>query len=228
MNSKALQLLGIDEKYVDPSDGAAKSKSVTTVPNGILEEMVFIKAFLGLIKKIPYDLIARSFEGYEKKYIASGFTTVTDGRTDPISLNNLVKFADEKRLRLDVVAYIDFAVLAPNNLFKRWQNYTSKVNYTNRLRIGGGKLAVDGSIQSSTAWLKKPYYHVPNGKDANYSGYPSFKSTKEVADLMTILRKNDMQINVHANGDAGIQQFIEAVEQSRKDYSIPSVTPSTG
>lgn len=228
VNSKGLQLLGIDEKFVNPPDGAAGRKPNSTIPSGLIEESIFFKAFLGMLQKIPYDMLSHAFEVTEQRYIASGFTTITDGRTDPMSLMALVKYADQKRLKLDVVAYIDFLVFSPNNLYKRWTNYTNKYNYTNQLRIGGGKLVVDGSIQASTAWLKEPYYHIPEGQAADYKGYGTYKTTQQLADLMTTLRKNDMQINVHANGDAGIQQFIEAVEQSRKDYNVPTTVPSTG
>jgi predicted amidohydrolase YtcJ len=207
----------------------ARRKPGTTIPNGVIEESVFFRVFAEMSQHMSYELIARSFVKFEQKYYSHGFTTVTDGRTDNISLISLIRFANEKRLKLDVVAYIDFIAFTQNDSFKNFSNYTSKYNYTNHMRIGGGKLAMDGSIQAFTAWMKEPYYHTPDGKSADYRGYPSFNSTEEVANLMTILRKNDMQINVHANGDAAVQRLIEAVEESRKAYkttiNIPSSEP---
>lgn len=55
VNSKALALLGINESFVDPTNGIAQREPGTKIPNGILEEAMFVRAALRVLKSIPYE-----------------------------------------------------------------------------------------------------------------------------------------------------------------------------
>jgi hypothetical protein len=86
-------------------------------------------------------------------------------------------------------------------------------NYTNHFRIGGVKLNFDGSPQGKTAWLTQPYFHPPHGHGKTYVGYPTFEN-KKAKQLVETAFKKGWQVLTHANGDAAIEQFINAVTQA--------------
>ena len=83
--------------------------------------------------------------------------------------------------------------------------------YRGRYRIGGAKLSLDGSPQAKTAWLSAPYHVPPHGQGADYRGYPAMPDAK-VGELVGQASKNGWQLACHANGDAAIDQFLDAME----------------
>jgi predicted amidohydrolase YtcJ len=91
-------------------------------------------------------------------------------------------------------------------------SYNSK-NYTNHFRIGGVKLNFDGSPQGKTAWLSHPYLKAPEGQEQGYAGYPTFNDEQAYEYVETAFA-NGWQVMTHANGDAAIEQFLNAVENA--------------
>ena len=84
-------------------------------------------------------------------------------------------------------------------------------DYRNRFRIGGVKLNFDGSPQGKTAWLTQPYFKPPRDQSKTYAGYPTFTDEQANQHMATAFA-NDWQVLTHANGDAAIEQFINAVQ----------------
>jgi predicted amidohydrolase YtcJ len=70
---------------------------------------------------------------------------------------------------------------------------------------------LDGSPQGKTAYLSQPYYVVPEGRPADYRGYPAMNAN-QVMDLVMASAGKGHQIIAHANGDAAADQLIEAVQ----------------
>lgn len=160
INSAALKLLGWNENTTDPKGGVivrypcSNTAYPCGTPNGVLEGRAFMNAIILMTKQVKYPRIIKAFAKYEALYIANGFTTVTDGRTDPGSLQALVQYAKDKGPQIDIISYFDFVLLEKNDAFKNYSQYISKNTYFNKFRIAGGKLALDGSLQAFTGWLK--------------------------------------------------------------------------
>jgi predicted amidohydrolase YtcJ len=72
--------------------------------------------------------------------------------------------------------------------------------YTHGFRIGGVKLTFDGSPQGKTAWFTKPYYKVPLGQNAEYSGDHAL-SDQTALKWIKLAFDNKWQLLVHTNGD---------------------------
>jgi predicted amidohydrolase YtcJ len=83
--------------------------------------------------------------------------------------------------------------------------------YVNRVRLGGIKFWLDGSID--TAWFSEPYATNPPGKTGVYSGYQQIPD--EVLDeAFERYWASPLQINMHMNGDAAADQAIRAIEKA--------------
>jgi len=89
------------------------------------------------------------------------------------------------------------------------------------VRVANMKLFADGSIQAYTGFLTEPYY-VPPGDDPEYRGFPSM-SREKLTDYVLKCRKMGMQVAIHANGDAAIDNILYAFEEAQKAY--PSDDP---
>lgn len=96
--------------------------------------------------------------------------------------------------------------------------------YENHLKIGGVKIAVDGSPQGKTAFLTQPYATPPPGMKADYRAYTSVPQPELDAWLEASYRY-DLPVIVHTNGDAAIDQLIDAVRKARAKYGPKDLRP---
>ncbi len=102
----------------------------------------------------------------------------------------------------------------------------SQREYVNHYKLLGGKTWLDGSPQGKTAWLTEPYYEVPEGQSKDYRGYGT-QEDDVVKDYFKTLIENNIQVNVHCNGDAASDQFIrcyrKALEESGNENDLRPV-----
>lgn len=213
-NSQALAMTGIDAQSVNPEGGVIDRGADGQTPNGVLEENAHFFALFKLLPKFSDAQYGAALKAGEALYTANGFTTVQDGRTDPATLNRLAAMAREAAFDVDVVAYPDLTTVAPDSLiYGPWQMR----DYVNNFRIGGVKLSFDGSPQGKTVWFRQPYHHPPANRGDDYVGYGAFTDAEARAWLEFAYR-NNWQVLAHANGDAAIDQLLDAVARARRAH----------
>jgi len=81
--------------------------------------------------------------------------------------------------------------------------------YVNRVRLGGIKFWLDGSIP--TAWMTEPYAVNPPGTEPGFRGYQQVPD----AVLEAAFRRwwqSPVQLNLHMNGDAAAEQALRMIE----------------
>lgn len=94
--------------------------------------------------------------------------------------------------------------------------------YINRVRLGGIKFWLDGSID--TAWFTEPYANNPPGKTGSYSGFQQIPD--EVLEAaFDKYWTSDIQINMHMNGDAAVEQALRAIEKAVAKYGMRDHRP---
>ncbi|MFM8660803.1 MAG: amidohydrolase, partial [Cyanobium sp.] len=81
--------------------------------------------------------------------------------------------------------------------------------YVNRVRLGGIKFWLDGSIP--TAWMSQPYAVNPPGTEPRFRGYQQIPDGVLEAAFERWWRSG-VQINMHMNGDAAAEQALRAIE----------------
>lgn len=214
-NSRALALSGITAASPDPPGGVIQRRRGSKEPNGVLEENAHFMVLMQLVfaKLGPEQLRGMLMAGQDL-YTKYGFTTAQDGATDAVSLQGFIAAAAAGQLKIDIVAYPSSITLGDGAVMDG--PYQSR-SYTGRFRIGGMKLILDGSPQGKTAWLSKPYFKPPAGQPASYAGYPAMPGAEALALVEQAFAKN-WQVMAHVNGDAAIDQFLDAVEAAAKKY----------
>jgi len=213
INNYGLKKLGITSDTLDPEGGRIGRWRGTSEPNGILEEKALIDNMQIIVPKPSLGSIIKSLKRGNEYYAKFGITTAQDGGTQDQMLM-LVKLAQMLRiLKLDVIGY--YQILKPENL-KKLDWVKTQNGYKNRFRFGGAKFLLDGSPQAKTAWLSKPYHVPPEGKDADYCGYPMQEDDEFVANVYEEVLKRDMQILTHTNGDQASEQLIENFEKAKE------------
>lgn len=213
VNHKAMELLNINDKTPNPSGGVIRRVGNTQTPNGILEEWAAFSAKNNAFKNLTPEMKREMAKKGVEAYIRQGFTTIQEGRTDTKTSDMWRSLAEEQQLPIDLVAYPDITTSKEYML-----KHGTSLNYNQHFRLGGVKISLDGSPQGKTAWLTQPYKVPPVGKDKSYSGYPAFENPQEVKDAVDFAFKHQWQLLAHANGDAAIEQFIDAVaDATRKE-----------
>ena len=126
--------------------------------------------------------------------------------------------AEEGSLKIDVVSYVD--VLVDRDFIQQ----NASRNYTNRYRVGGAKLTIDGSPQGFTAWRDKPYYAPVGDYPPGYVGY-SAATPQQVIDAVDWAYQNQIQILTHSNGEAASDLLIAAIGAAQKKHGRVNLRP---
>jgi hypothetical protein len=212
INSKGLELVGITAGSADPAGGVYRRYEGSSEPDGVLEEMAFFQVVFSILGTLNEDENKALLMAGVDLYASFGYTTAQEGRATREAVATMARAAADNSLILDVVTYPDIQraadTIKPPLLAK---------GYTQRFRIGGAKLSLDGSPQGKTAWLTEPYFVPPEGKDPDYHGYPAL-SDEEAAAYVETAFANGWQLLVHANGDAAADQLIMAVRAATEKY----------
>lgn len=202
LNTKALELAGINEQTIEPEGGKIGRKNNSKEPNGYLEESAFINATQKTqinSKEQMMKLIKKA----EKIYASYGITTAQEGLTKQSEFELLKTMSENEMLNLDIISYVD--IKDSKEIVEQNRRLVGK--YYNHYKIGGYKLFLDGSPQGRTAWMTTPY----EGEE-EYCGYPIYKTIK-VENMVQDVVDEGMQLITHCNGDAAAEQLIKAYEK---------------
>lgn len=201
-NSKGLALQKIDEKTGDRADGRYGRVEGTDIPNGYMEEKVFLE-FQSKLPMTSLEELMHLMAEAQNLYASYGITTVQDGMVGK-PLFQLLKTASEMGiLKLDIVGYED--IMTATDLLEQKNPYVGK--YEKHLKLGGYKVFLDGSPQGKTAWMLEPYEG-----EAEYRGYPIHSDDTLRGYIETAL-DDGQQLLAHCNGDAAAEQYVAQFEQ---------------
>ena len=212
-NSRALEIFGINTESVNPPGGIIEREADGRTPNGVLQENAHFAVVYNMVPKFSPAQYMQALKAGETVYASNGFTTIQDGKTDPVSLKTFAAVSAAGALDLDLVSYPDLVKVKEDSPV---HSPLLSVEYSNHFRIGGVKLTFDGSPQGKTAWFTHPYHQPPLNQDKSYVGYGAF-SDEEALRWFELAYKNNWQLMVHGNGDAAIDQFIRTATTAQQN-----------
>ena len=203
VNSRALELAGIDESTPDPSDGVIEKDS-SGRPTGILRELA-----PNLVKSVipppsADELVAAMRDGVSHLHTL-GLTAVHDARLmgglEGAAALRAWQLLNEKG-NLDLRCWVS---LAGERLEEAIALGLRTGLGDERLRIGHVKYFADGGMGARTAWMLEPYL------DADY-GMP-LGSMKELGRKIAAAEKAGLAVMVHAIGDRANREIITILEE---------------
>lgn len=197
VNTAGLRLLGIGADTPDPAGGRIGREEDGRTPSGYLEETAFTSCSAALPTPSP-EQMCRWMELAQEAYFRRGVVTVQDGLTRREEWALLTRMAERGQLKADVIAYPDM-----KQCLELLEPDSGRLGvYRGGLKIGGGKLFLDGSPQGRTAWMTAPY----EGEET-YRGYPIYEDGQVKAFMQQAVERR-LQVLVHCNGDAAAEQMI--------------------
>jgi predicted amidohydrolase YtcJ len=203
LNSKALEILGINEGTPEPPFGKIE-KDEDGKPTGFLYETAVglaLKAF-----DLPADKKSRLMDSFLNKAKEYGITSVGDMLPLPgFTLGDLKEYQtyeDEDRLTVRI------HFLAPLDGDLEDLSYYNNFN-SDKLQFSGLKQFIDGVPLTYTGYLLEPYADRPSTSGGTiYSRETYFKWIEE-AD------KQGYRIRLHACGDAAVRLGLDAFEHAQ-------------
>ncbi|MGB8224522.1 MAG: amidohydrolase [Polyangiales bacterium] len=205
VNSLALQHAGISAETPDPPGGEIRKDPETGQPTGLLLETAARPLQLEALNMPVLQQLAVVRSAVET-YAAQGFTTVQNGLA---TLEQIKGMSGAAKLGL----IPQRLVLWPQHELglQVARGTLDLAPYANpRVHIGATKFVGDGSIQGYTAFLSEPYYRTGE-HPADYRGYPNIDADTLNAGVKAV-HCAGQQVAVHGNGDAAIDQFLDAWE----------------
>lgn len=198
VNSKALEIAGIDKNTPNPPGGEI-DRDENGEATGILRENA--KALV--LKHLPVDSVDYSADllsNLSTKLLSHGITTVTEvyAKLHPIEYYDIYIKAREKGYKQRTAIYYDWEDL------KEKQTLTKgSIDHDDPIFIGGIKVIGDGSVSGQTAWVSEPY--LGNNKSC---GFP-VTEREDLIKAGQFAKKNNLQLVAHAMGDKTIDLVVD-------------------
>ncbi|MEZ5092216.1 amidohydrolase [Nocardioides sp.] len=215
VNSRALELAGLDAGSPDPADGRLE-RDADGRPTGTLHE--------GAMDLVVRIAPSRDDEEYYRGFLAGqthlhslGVTGWQDailgdygGIDDPS--DTYLRAAVSGDLTASVVGALwwdrDRGAEQIPDLVRRRETYTH-----GRLRAGSVKVMQDGVAENFTAALGAPYLDRC-GHATDNRGH-SFVDGEALREYVVALAAEGFQVHVHAIGDRGVREALDAFERAR-------------
>jgi len=207
VNSVGLTELGITEQSPNP-EGGEFVKDANGRLTGLLKETASLIAMRVVTDFSLLDSY-KILDAASRFYVAQGVTTAQNGATDPTLISSL-RMASRVGLipvRLQIWPTADTADADRVQELKR--------NQTDMFTVGAVKLIIDGSIQAYTGYLTEPYHVVPKDQGADYRGHALIPKDKLI-ERVENYHSRGIQMALHGNGDAAIDDILDAIESAQK------------
>ena len=207
-NTLALQAAGVTAATKDPAGGRIERLAGSRAPAG-----VFVDAAAELVQQVvpaptPRERDVALAEA-QARLLSMGVTAVADMGTSIEDWQAFRRAGDVNRLKLRIMSYAagtDAMTLIGGNAPTPWL-------YDDRLRLNGVKLYLDGALGSRGAWLKQPYADDPGN-----TGLPLLTDA-QLRNLMSRAAMDNLQIAVHAIGDAANAEILAAIDELSASYT---------
>lgn len=209
-NSAALAKAGISAATADPVGGIIE-RGAGGEPTGLLLEAAAFSIW-ALAPEPPEsaraDQTARALDHLEKL----GFVEVHE-LFAPAWLGPLLAELNRTRqhpMRVGLFVPLD-EIEAAHKGRTAWES--------EHLRLLGGKIFTDGTLNSRTAWMLKPFLDAPPGLE---HGKPLMDKT-QIAAAIARCGAHGLGIAMHAIGDGAVRACLDGIELERRSGNIKNV-----
>lgn len=215
-NSRALALAGIGPATPNPPGGVIV-RDPQGEATGLVQENSAIEMQKLAMKIGPLDFL-RMVRAASAEYAAQGVTTAQSGAAASETVKGLALASRFALVPMRLALWPMWDSLGPE--LRDGKARTADYD-TERLRIGPVKFFSDGSIQGYTGFLGHPY-HVPYHGDAEYRGFPTMEQ-EQLVDEIARYHRAGIQLAIHANGDAAIDNVLDAIAIAQEETPRPDI-----
>jgi predicted amidohydrolase YtcJ len=217
VNSKALQMAGVDAKHPDPMPGVSfyQRDAKTNEPTGWVVETPAEQELLNKIEPLSPDLVINAVEEFMPRFSAAGITAAFDAGVGVMPTENAFKefqrLEKEGKLPLRIVASYYWNTPTITDPVERTIALKEKFN-SELFQVGALKIMFDGGEAQHTAVMLQEYADKPGF----FGEFAVDRTLVETAILKA--QKVGLSTHAHCYGDATIRAYLDAVENAEKLY----------
>ncbi len=198
LNSKALEVIGVDRDTPDPTGGEIRRDS-DGEPNGVLVG----RAQERVVAAVPPLEMDDSIDGLRtlaQDLHASGITSVTDAMVMPAGLELFQEARRRDAFRLRTNLLLSWKCLDMLDELQLRSEFGDEW-----LRFGGIKATWDGAVAGRTCFMEEPF----DGTDDHGL---LLMSQDEIEMVVDRVHRTGSRLAIHANGDAAISSLLDVFE----------------
>jgi predicted amidohydrolase YtcJ len=210
LNSRALELAGIDGDYEPPTHSVTGRPVVEFCschhqPTGVVKEMDNLLPFPAEDRD---SIRAALASGLHELFTVNGVTTIGEisDSLDGIAGMDELALADQLPVRMRL--YLWSPGTLPIQQGVEWRRHFSLSASRDLVRVAGIKLFADGGYSAASAAVKSEYVHVPD----HHCGTIAL-SESEVERAVGLTDDAGMQLAIHANGDRAQEWLCQMIER---------------
>jgi predicted amidohydrolase YtcJ len=212
VNSRALELAGVNKDTPDPENGFIDRDEVSGEPNGILRESAG-RLISAAIPDRTADQFAEAIEYFSHDLNRQGVTAIKDAAT---SRAELAAYAEADRrgvLSLRVATSLRWPTESLP-MEKRMALVRDRDQYrTPRVNPDFAKIFVDGSAGARKAAYLEPYVS-DDPQAADYYG-EFLVDPEDLKQYLILLDKEGISVKMHCGGDAAVRAGLDAIAAAR-------------
>ncbi len=209
VNSKALEIAGIDAHTSDP-EGGHILRDESGEPTGVLIELPVLNL---VAKHIPKGSEQEHFEAVKwivNQLNSHGITGIKEPMTDREILKTYKRLDDENGLHLRIVTNLMYKVPLEISMEEQLALIEDRKKYaSSRIFTDFAKMFIDGVPAFKTAAFLQPYLGDQDASDNLLVDAEQLKKDLAHLDSMGIT------VKMHAVGDAAIRVGLNAIEAAR-------------
>lgn len=211
VNSKALELAGIDAHTPDPGNGYIERDAITGEPTGILVDGAYSLIYMAM-PPVPEQALQRAYaEGLNyqasRGVVGSKYVHVCEHRL------NALRAVDRAG---KMTARVEAAISWQDDIFpvaRRWELLAGERHYyrSNRLNANAVKFHFDGTHESRSSYLSSAW---PGETD--WRGGLNL-TPEHITDMVADMDRKGIRVIAHCTGDGASDIFLDAVAKARQN-----------
>ena len=211
VNSKALEMAGIDKNSLNPPQGDIERLPGSKEPSGYLHDF----AVEMVRETIPPTSLEEQISGLEngiRKAHRFGITSIIEPGADDNLMLPYLELHRRNALPLRVRASISPINWQPGAFGDEIYNFLAARDKYRRsgIDVESVKMYIDGVLENGSAVLLEPY-----ASDRFKDNQP-FYSQEDLNRYITWIDSQDLQVHLHAIGDGGVRMALDAFEAARR------------
>ncbi|MBT8294468.1 MAG: amidohydrolase [Eudoraea sp.] len=214
VNSKALELAGVDENYMDEGAYIFDRYLGTNVPSGTVRESGMVKIMNNLNYLSPEEF-APLFKKEIERYSKFGITNIqpAEGAASHLLGAAILEKNNELNVRLfPALDWLTSQLRVTNDekteeFINDWKTYE-----TDQIKPHYVKIFADGAADSHTLLLSQPYADDPENYGSMY--LPKEEYRKAILHYYS----KDMSLHIHVMGDKTASVIIDIFEEAEATY----------
>lgn len=198
VNSKALDICGIDGFTVIPAGMGMIEKDDTGAPTGYLLETYAMKLVLDVAFAMPEEKKIQLINRYFEITAGLGITSLSNLQIHEILMEDVFEHMDKEgklKVRMSLLASVNRPM---EKLLKMKEKY-----HSNTLKFGGIKGFVDGTPMGYTGALIEEYSDRPGFYGEKYLSVENFGEQAKAFEL------NGIRMRLHACGDGAVREALD-------------------